>query len=1367
MSDDRVTRFNRAPSFRRSESIASQFSQSGNFGHYAENASDQIFAGPVSESIPSSYSAFHHRRYSRSSSRAPHKRRQSSEVEQDLSASFSSQRRPSFASSVASGVHESRSNFRFFTQQEVTDADGTSTVAYDMDPVDYERYRELQDDSESGEYTPSIYDNPHQHPSRYGYEGDDSVEYYHSTEEPQATRPRRRSSAYDDVVSSEEPLLEPSYSNEQINVYPSIRRQQRFYISEEDIVIVIAAYKNSYIRSIFYYLLCVGTFGLAFLILRWFPRLRVSCVGKPCPMGECDWVVIEDQWGQLAIETVDAKRYNRSMSTVFRLADEKHEQPATVEHDLGSPLGDGINDEDEYIDPDPPIPTLRFFEYRYIRFFYHPGEDFFRTNLDWVDPGWLNGSVQEGIESDDYHDRQTVFGPNAINIREKTTLQLLVDEVLHPFYVFQIFSIILWACDEYYYYAGCIFLISLFSVGNALIETKRTLHRLRELSRFECEVRVYRNGFWTTISSEDLVPGDVYELSDPSLSFLPCDSLLLSGDCIVNESMLTGESVPVSKIPANEDAYHHLVYPEKSQGSNVSPRVVRSYLYSGTKIISVKRPLRDGVEADDNIDEDSLGVSLAMVVRTGFGTTKGALVRSMLFPKPSGFKFYRDSFKYIGVMAVIAAVGFLVSAYSFIKMHLETRLIILRALDLITIVVPPALPATLTIGTNISLARLRKKSIFCISPNRVNVGGKLDIVCFDKTGTLTEDGLDVLGVRLIQDHYCQFSGMYKDLIHHEEETSDHAMLYTLATCHELRTVDGELIGDPLDLKMFEFTGWTFQEVGLGGRISRSPDGIVLETIKQFEFESKLRRMSVLVKQRGSPGVSVFVKGAPEVMAEICDPETLPEDYWSQLEYYTHRGYRVIACASKPYDGTKLGADREEVERGLKLIGFIIFENRLKPTTSSAIRKLGRANIRTVMCTGDNVLTAISVGKECYMLKADSPVFVPHFDENMTSLRWECIDDPELVLDSELMTPVPRLDDDDYSLAVTGDAFRYILQYGSEYQVEQMLLRGAIFARMSPDEKHELVEKLQELDYTTCFCGDGANDCGALKAADVGVSLSEAEASVAAPFTSSKFEISCVLDVIKEGRCALSTSFSCFKYMSMYSAIQFVSVTILYSLGSNLGDFQFLWIDLFLILPIAIFMAWAKPFDVLSIKRPTASLTSRKVLVPLLGQITIFAVFQLIVWYAVKLQSWYEPPIRGGSDDEVVSSDNSSLFVASCLQYIFIAIVLSVGPPYRQPMYKNLPFVGTVIVCTVCTLGILLVDENSQFGQLMQLSYLSTVFKVGLVFLMALNFVVSLSYESAMAPILIKALMGIKRLFGVGKMHSNKRYKVLLQENFTV
>ena len=97
-----------------------------------------------------------------------------------------------------------------------------------------------------------------------------------------------------------------------------------------------------------------------------------------------------------------------------------------------------------------------------------------------------------------------------------------------------------------------------------------------------------------------------------------------------------------------------------------------------------------------------------------------------------------------------------------------------------------------------------------------------------------------------------------------------------------------------------------------------------------------------------------------------------------------------------------------------------------------------------------------------------------------------------------------------------------------------------------------------------MCGDGANDCGALKAAHAGISLSEAEASVASPFTSKQPNISCVPELIREGRAALVTSFGIFKYMAGYSLTQYASVIILYEIDSNLTDLQFLWIDLFLI-----------------------------------------------------------------------------------------------------------------------------------------------------------------------------------------------------------
>jgi cation-transporting ATPase 13A2 len=132
-------------------------------------------------------------------------------------------------------------------------------------------------------------------------------------------------------------------------------------------------------------------------------------------------------------------------------------------------------------------------------------------------------------------------------------------------------------------------------------------------------------------------------------------------------------------------------------------------------------------------------------------TTKGNLVRDILYPKPTKFKFYRDSLYFVGGMAIIAVLGFCATLKFMIAFGYRPAEIIDRSLDLITITVPPALPAAMTVGTVFALSRLKKKKIFCISPPRVNISGRVNLMVFDKTGTLTEDGLQVYGFRGIED----------------------------------------------------------------------------------------------------------------------------------------------------------------------------------------------------------------------------------------------------------------------------------------------------------------------------------------------------------------------------------------------------------------------------------------------------------------------------------------------------------------------------------------------------------------------------------------------------------------------------------------
>lgn len=1216
-----------------------------------------------------------------------------------------------------------------------------------------------------------------------------------ASEDDDSALAHRRSSAHSHH-SVHSRLIRRESNMTETSAYGGGRFSQKIYMSNEDLMIVIAGFRTSAVGLAAYTFMCVASFGLGWLLFRWMPRWHVWLTGKKAPLREASWVVIENQWNEMAILDVDAKPYGRALSTVFGSPGKKMSSSAYMLE----------------FDDDPILQELRVLNYRYMRFYFHPLGDKFKLSNGWKDPLWTDvRAVREGIDSEEKNHRELVFGSNLIDIEQKSIFRLLVDEVFHPFYVFQIASLVLWSMDQYYYYAIAIFVMSVVSIATTLIETRATMKRLKEISRFECDVRVLRDGFWSYIGSGDLVPGDIYELTDPNLTQFPSDSLLLSGDCIVNESMLTGESVPVSKVPATDETLRDM----NLGASQVMPEIGRHFLFCGTKIIRARRP------QDDRNEE---AVALAMVVRTGFDTTKGALVRSMLFPKPSGFKFYRDSFRYISVMGCVALVGFIASFINFLRLGLAWHLIVVRALDLITIVVPPALPATLTIGINFALNRLKGKQIFCISPQRVNVGGKLDIMCFDKTGTLTEDGLDILGVRVVNRGANRFDNVLSDpatMVPRQvapasgDATPSYnvqkAALFTMATCHSLRSVDDELVGDPLDVKMFEFTRWSYEEgqqssggdedeenLGLSPSIARPPPDMALDlqsnnrsgeavplelgVLKLFEFVSQLRRMSVIVRTFGQQSGDIYAKGAPECMREICRPESFPSDYDEQLAYYTHKGYRVIGCATKHIKKlTWVKAQkmtRADVESDLDFVGLIIFENKLKPTTSAVLDELLQSNIGAVMVTGDNILTAISVARECNLINKTAHCFVPRFVEGHSrdpeaKLQWESIDNSIYELDDKTLVPLPAPVEGDaslpfnisdlrnYSIAVSGDVFRWVVDFAPVEVLHRMLVTGKIYARMSPDEKHELVEKLQSIDYCAGFCGDGANDCGALKAADVGISLSEAEASVAAPFTSRVFDITCVPEVIREGRAALVTSFSCFKYMSLYSAIQFCSVSFLYASASNLGDFQFLFIDLALILPIAVFMSWAGPFPELCRKRPTADLVSRKVLTPLIGQMCICILVQAAAFVAVRKQPWFIPPKVNHDKSNTKNSENTALFLVSCFEYILSGVVLNAGPPFRVGVKKNWPFVTTIAITLAITLYMVLGPAH-WLKKGMQLTKISWDFKVFLITLGLIYLGVAWMGEYHVFQRLARVIGKLKQA-ATGRRKKRKQYKVIREE----
>ena len=189
------------------------------------------------------------------------------------------------------------------------------------------------------------------------------------------------------------------------------RTSQKVYMVNEDLTIAIAGFRTSRAGSFAYLALCVLTFGIAYLLFRWLPRWYVAVLGQPCPLRDCEWVVIENQWGEIVTMSVRSQPYGRQLSSVFGLSEKL------------------FSDALDY-DSDPILDDLRTLDYRYVRLFFHPLKDKFVLCSGWKDPSWSDiRLVRSGLDSDEKNIREIVFGNNLIDIEQKSMGQLLVDEV--------------------------------------------------------------------------------------------------------------------------------------------------------------------------------------------------------------------------------------------------------------------------------------------------------------------------------------------------------------------------------------------------------------------------------------------------------------------------------------------------------------------------------------------------------------------------------------------------------------------------------------------------------------------------------------------------------------------------------------------------------------------------------------------------------------------------------------------------------------------------------------------------------------------------------------------------------------------------
>nr|XP_019578702.1 PREDICTED: probable cation-transporting ATPase 13A5 isoform X2 [Rhinolophus sinicus] len=1049
------------------------------------------------------------------------------------------------------------------------------------------------------------------------------------------------------------------------------KKDHRALLNEgEENELEVFGYQTQNLRRALCLIASVLTCGALLLLFYWRPHWRVwaSCI--PCPLQEADIVLLRT--------TDEFQRYMRkkviclSLSTLKFPVSKNPEEPLVADHH--SVINQAV------LKPELKLQCIQVQKVRYV--WDNLEKRFQKVGLleDSHSCYDIHHTFGLGLTSEEQEVRRLVCGPNAIEVEIQPIWKLLTKQVLNPFYMFQAFTLTLWLSQGYIEYSVAIIILSVISIVLSVYDLRQQSVKLHKLVEDHNKVQVtviVRGTGLQELESRLLVPGDILVL--PGKFSLPCDAVLIDGSCVVNEGMLTGESIPVTKTPL---PHMENTMPWKSHSLEDYRKHV---LFCGTEVIQVKPSAQGPVRA--------------VVLQTGYNTAKGDLVRSILYPRPLNFKLYSDAFKFIVFLACVGVVGFLYALGVYMSQGVSPRETATMALLLLTVTVPPILPAALTTGIVHAQKRLMKRKIFCISPQRINI-----LALLQKMGW-TSGGLSLL-----------------------------------------LTIDGTIQGDLLDLKMFEGTAWIMEDRNVdcrkfgmsdsnivikpGPKASQSPVEAIT-VLCQFPFSSSLQRMSVVAQLAGEDYFHVYMKGAPEMMATFCRPETVPENFPQELKKYTMQGFRVIALAHKDLRLGKISEvqslSRETVESELTFLGLLIMENRLKKETKPVLKELNEAHIRTVMITGDNLQTAITVAKNSEMIPRESQVILVEASEPgesvSASVTWQLVENQENGPGKNETcinignSSVPAGEKGCcYHFAMSGKSYQVLLQHFNSL-LPKILVNGTIFARMSPGQKSSLVEEFQKLNYYVGMCGDGANDCGALKMAHAGISLSEQEASVASPFTSKTANIECVPHLIKEGRAALVSSFGVFKYLTMYGMIQFIGTSLLYWQLQLFGNYQYLVQDIAITLTVCLTMSSTHAYPKLAPYRPAGQLLSPPLLLSVFLNICFTCIVQICAFLYVKQQPWYcevykysecfldnqsnfstnvslERNWTGNATlipASILSFESTTLWPITTINCITVAFVFSKGKPFRKPIYTNYIFSLLLISALGLTVFILFSD----------------------------------------------------------------------------
>ena len=694
-------------------------------------------------------------------------------------------------------------------------------------------------------------------------------------------------------------------------------------------------------------------------------------------------------------------------------------------------------------------------------------------------------ATAEGLDARSAESARERYGKNVVEVRVPGFLELYREQLLSPIAMFQVFTSLLWLLDAYWQYVG----FTLFSIvtmeAGTVMQRRKTMQSLSGMSAAAAPVLCFRRGRWQDVSSDELLPGDLISIcrrkppplpvESPQLGLspqeaakradakkefekkrnahfraqpavVPCDCVLVQGSAVTNEATLTGESTPQMKdaLDASED---------RALSFEGADRI--STLFSGTDLVNATAGEGKHAPPDHG--------AVAYVLRTGFSSAQGELMQMIEFSQQG---VSSDTFETLLALGILLLFALASAAYVFReglrKGDRTTHELLLRCVIIVTSVVPRQLPMQMALAVNTALMALIKCGVMAVEPYRVPFAGRLEHCLFDKTGTLTTDRLVPAGV----------VGSEGGPVLPFAEAPLKASI-VIAACHALVGADDDdtLVGDPIELTAVRALGWTYDPKS---SIAKGPRTCV-KIKRRFHFSSALQRMSVVAEVDGQ--TMALVKGSPETVGALLKdaPAWFEPAYASLAE----KGLRVLALASRVCEDAET---RSDVERDLELCGLAAFECKTRADSRVVVTALTQSAHRVAMVTGDAPLTALHVARECAIV-----------DRRPAWVLEACVDGAQWVNKS---TKVPFAVEDVPALAaqgplvVTEKALKAAASADEEAVWRSLAQNVHVFARMSPQGKARLVRSLQALHDapSVLMCGDGGNDVGALKQADVGLAL---------------------------------------------------------------------------------------------------------------------------------------------------------------------------------------------------------------------------------------------------------------------------------------